>query len=227
MGTWVIRLSGVAAALFVVGPLLAMTGAVAPLRGFVGFGLGGLLGVIALVLGVISIVRGSGGGLGLLVGAAITAIFLLIALPGRGLPRINDITTDPTAPPQFVHAPTLPGNQGRDMKYPGAEFAAQQKAGYPDLKGLQLSSSPDDAFRKVEAAAKALPGTEVTHVDASRRALEGVSTSRLFRFQDDFVIEVRPLNDGSIVQMRSKSRDGKGDIGANAARIRALLALLR
>ncbi len=227
MGTWVTRLSGLAAVLFVLGPLLATAGAVTPMRGFSAFGLGGLLGVIALVLGLISLARGSGGGLGLLVAGAITAVFLLIALPGRGFPRINDISTDLTVPPQFVHAPTLPGNQGRDMKYPGAEFAEQQKAGYPDLAGLRLSTSPGDTFRKVEAAAKALPKAEVTHVDASRRALEGVATSRLFRFQDDFVVEVRPLDGGSIVHMRSKSRDGKGDIGANAARIRALLALLQ
>ena len=42
-----------------------------------------------------------------------------------------------------------------------------------------------------------------------------------------FVIEVRPGDHGSVVAMRSKSRDGKGDIGANAKRIEALFAQLR
>ena len=48
-----------------------------------------------------------------------------------------------------------------------------------------------------------------------------------FSEADDFVIEVRPNGTGSIVQMRSKSRQGKGDVGANAARIKALFAKLR
>jgi uncharacterized protein (DUF1499 family) len=56
---------------------------------------------------------------------------------------------------------------------------------------------------------------------------EGFSTSRLFRFKDDFVIEVRPYETGSIVQMRSKSRVGRGDVGANAARIETFFAKLR
>jgi hypothetical protein len=42
------------------------------------------------------------------------------------------------------------------------------------------------------------------------------------------VVEVRPRDDGgSTVAMRSKSRLGKGDLGANARRIRAFLADLR
>ncbi len=58
-----------------------------------------------------------------------------------------------------------------------------------------------------------------------KRKIEGVDTSWLFRFKDDFVIEVRPDGaDGSLVHMRSKSRDGKGDVGANAKRIRAFFA---
>ena len=54
--------------------------------------------------------------------------------------------------------------------------------------------------------------------------LEAVVTSRLFGFQDDIAIRVRPDSDGtSRIDMRSKSRDGKGDQGANAARIRSFV----
>jgi len=38
---------------------------------------------------------------------------------------------------------------------------------------------------------------------------------------------VRPRDGGSIVEMRSKSRDGKGDIGANAKRIESFFARLK
>ncbi len=47
-----------------------------------------------------------------------------------------------------------------------------------------------------------------------------------FRFKDDFVIEVRDKNGQSVVEIRSKSRDGQGDVGTNARRIRLFLAQL-
>src|SRR5262249_18999156 len=136
-------------------------------------------------------------------------------------------TTDTANPPQFVKALLLPANQGRDMGYPAASFAEQQRAGYPDLGPFKLAMPPDEAFKRVEVTAERMPDWEIIRDDASARALEGVSSTRLFRFHDDFVIEVRPLDDGSVVQMRSKSRDGKGDVGANAARIKAFFEKLK
>jgi len=50
-----------------------------------------------------------------------------------------------------------------------------------------------------------------------------VATSDLCRFHDDFAVRVRPDDGGAVVDMRSKSRDGKGDLGANAERIRSFL----
>lgn len=227
MGTWVIRMAAVATLFFVLGPLLAMLGAIAPMRGFGLFAFSGLLSLVTLILGIVGLARGKGGATGVLLSGLITVVFLAVALPGRDFPRINDITTDTLTPPQFVHATTLPGNEGRDLKYPGATFAEQQQQGYPDLKGLRLSLPPDEAFRKVVAAAKTLPNSEVTYTDQSKRVVEGLTTSRLFRFQDDFIVEVREDSDGCQVHMRSKSRVGRGDIGANAARIQALFAKLQ
>ena len=58
--------------------------------------------------------------------------------------------------------------------------------------------------------------------------MEAVATSKLFHFQDDIVIRVRPEGQGgSLVDMRSKSRDGQGDFGVNAARIRQFMVALR
>ena len=55
-----------------------------------------------------------------------------------------------------------------------------------------------------------------------------MATSKLFHFQDDIVVRVRPGADGgSLVDMRSKSRVGQGDMGANAARIRQFMVALR
>ena len=224
---WATRLAIGAVGAFVAGPVLAHFQVLPALAGFGLFVLGGLLGIIAAVLGVVRVARGGGTGAGLAVGAVLTIIFLFVAAGGRNVPRINDITTDTASPPQFVAAGSIAANQGRDMTYPGPSFAEQQRAGYPDLAPLKVAASPDEVYKRVAATAQQMPTWQITRSDSAAHALEGVDTTWLFRFQDDFVIEVRPQDGGSVVQMRSKSRDGKGDIGANAARIKAFFAKLR
>ena len=226
---WALLLGIAGGVAFVAGPLLAHLRIVPAMAGFLLFDLGGLLGLVALLLGLVGGFRSGFGaaGTGLALGGAVTIAFLATAASAGKFPRINDITTDPVNPPQFVKAGSLAGNRGRDMKYPGASFTEQQRAGYPDLAPLALSVPADEAFKKVQAAARQMPDWEITRVDAAARALEGVATTRLFQFKDDFVIEVRPQDATSVVQMRSKSRDGQGDIGANAARIKAFFAQLK
>ena len=68
---------------------------------------------------------------------------------------------------------------------------------------------------------------KITRDDTSQLTLEGVATSQLFKFRDDFVVRVRADGDASVVDMRSKSRDGIGDRGVNAARIRTFFAALK
>jgi uncharacterized protein (DUF1499 family) len=58
-------------------------------------------------------------------------------------------------------------------------------------------------------------------VDPAAGTLEANETTRLFHFVDDVVVRVRPSDGGSVVDVRSKSRDGRGDMGVNAKRIRA------
>jgi uncharacterized protein (DUF1499 family) len=72
-----------------------------------------------------------------------------------------------------------------------------------------------------------MPRWTVTRSDPQAGELEAVAESVVFGFKDDVIVRVRPdPAGGSRVDVRSKSRDGKGDLGANAARIRAYLAAL-
>jgi uncharacterized protein (DUF1499 family) len=223
--------AGAAGALALGGPLLASLGAVRPLVGFTMFALGGLLALLGLVLGALGLraTRGGAAGRGrawfaVVVGAAVLAALLSGALAGRGLPRINDITTNPEDPPVFEAAAREEANRERDMAYP-AGFAAQQRVGYPDLAPIPLDVPPAEAFERARRAAAAL-GWEIVMADPARGMLEARSVSRLFRFVDDIAIRVRPDGEGSVVDVRSKSRDGRGDLGANAKRIRAFAAEL-
>jgi len=132
-------------------------------------------------------------------------------------PRINDITTTPDDPPSFRRAALPP--------YPNAN-AARQREAYPDLAPLVRADAPESAYAAALAAAKRMPRWDVVSADAAARAIEAVATTGLMRFKDDVVVEVRAKGTGSEVHVRSRSRLGKSDFGANAARIRDYLAEL-
>jgi uncharacterized protein (DUF1499 family) len=86
--------------------------------------------------------------------------------------------------------------------------------------------APDQAFARAKAVAERTPGWNVTNADSESGRIEATATSKLFHFVDDVVIRVRPDGAGSRVDLRSRSRVGQSDLGANAARIRAFEAEL-
>jgi len=208
---------------------------VAPFQGFQLFAFGFVLGLVGAIAGLIGILMTRSPAravarpravFGTVASLAVVLPIFLIAMSGRGYPPINDITTDFDNPPEFMHATELADNQGRDMKYDKARYAQRQTAGYGELAPLKVAADPDTAFAKVEATAKQMPAWVITSDDPKAHVLEGVATSRLFHFHDDFVIQVRPAagGTGSLIEMRSKSRDGIGDFGVNCKRIRTFFA---
>ena len=133
----------------------------------------------------------------------------------------------PPWPPALTFAATLPENRGRDLSYPPA-FAAVQQQCCADLQSVQLPVPPAEALERARQIAESQPSWRVTHTDAAAGTVEAIATTRLFHFQDDIAVRVRPGTEGgSLVDMRSKSRVGKGDMGANAARIRQFMVALR
>jgi len=146
-----------------------------------------------------------------LLGAASAAVPLEHVRRVKTLPYINDITTDTQTPPQF--SPPRPYE---------VHFAELQRIGYPDLQPLQLALPPAQAFARARAAAHAL-GWEIVAADESAGRIEAVATTRWFGFKDDIVMRVAPAGSGSRIDMRSKSRVGRSDLGANAKRIQDFL----
>jgi uncharacterized protein (DUF1499 family) len=234
---WLSFLDALLAVLAVlVGSLGAHFDLIAPLIGFQIFLLGFLLSVLAVLTGILGLIRTASAkrraGLpraitGTILGLIIAVPILMIINNVRKYPPINDITTDVDNPPEFVHATALPANRGRDMKYDRARYAALQQKGYGTVAPLKLDAPPDAVFAKVRVMAAAIPIWRVTYTNPQTKTLEGVATSRLFRFKDDFVVQVRPSGNGaSLVEMRSKSRDGVGDLGTNYHRIERFFARL-
>jgi len=207
----------------IVGILMSQAG-VAPMIGFLLFQVGILCGLVGLILGLVGIFltrHGVGGrshaatGCGL--GALMVLALLVSASPGAGLPAINDITTDLDDPPSFAPAPAGHGNAGRDMGYP-PDWKPLVRDAYPDLSPIRLAVSPPQAYAITLAAAEAL-GWKISL--RNKTSFEARATTPLFRFVDDVSVRVAADASGqAVIDIRSKSRDGRGDLGANAARIR-------
>ncbi len=53
--------------------------------------------------------------------------------------------------------------------------------------------------------------------------IEAIARTPILGFRDDVVVRVRPTPDGARIDVRSASRYGRHDLGANAARVRALI----
>jgi len=221
-------------ALAIGGAFAASAATVEPLVGFLVFALSIPVAGLAILVSLIALVRARGDrnpparrkGL-----AAITLSVLVLAalsglvLPAADYPRINDISTDLEDPPAFVTALTFGPNAGKDMSYPVA-FVSEQRRGYPTLGPVNLRLTPEDAFERARSALASLPSTTITDTDPEAGRIEAICVSRVFHFVDDVVVRVRSTDDGSRVDVRSKSRDGQGDLGVNANRIEHLFAIL-
>ena len=218
---WLDRIAILSGTLLVAGVL---GGWLRLLPAIVAFYLFGLGGIVSTGLAIIFLIRrfrqhalGFPGGFACVAAAA----FIASATLGSGdAPPTNDFTTDLDDPPTFTNARTLADNLGRDLSYP-AEYRVVQEQCCSDLRPQTFQEDPDQVLNALASVAAKMPGWTIIGVSSNRGTIEAVATSILFGFKDDIVIRVQPSELGSLVDVRSKSREGKSDLGANAARIRA------
>jgi uncharacterized protein (DUF1499 family) len=164
----------------------------------------------------------------LAVGAGLVYLPLRYVSLFQTLPPINDISTDTDDRPAFEAA--LPARAAWSAdRYDTAEpeLSALQRAGYPDIAPLRSALPVGQAFSRALALAQAMRGWSIVAVDRDRGRIEVSARTFWFGFTDDVVIRVVAEGGGSRIDMRSASRIGGHDIGANAARIRAYLGALR
>jgi len=218
---WFLRLT---LALAVFGLIsLALAFIVKPRKGFV-------IAVLALIIPVIGFVR-------------LGAVQKKVA----SLPFIHDITTDTQNVPTFTNAilserAKVEGVNTVDYVGKKARTAARDAEGkpvmklvsvlqtqtkaYADIRSLILEDEPDVVFGEAKAAAKQM-GWALKSENVKTGIIEATDTTFWYGFEDDVVIRIRPSEGGgSVLDVRSISRIGGSDIGANAARIRKFLALM-
>jgi uncharacterized protein (DUF1499 family) len=133
---------------------------------------------------------------------------------------IHDVTTDLEDTLQFT--PDVAALE--DLPMERADVLLIQQEIYPDIQPLIVDLSPASAFAAAEQAAAAMPGWEIVSADAASGRIEATATSRVFHFVDDVVIRVQSAGpDASRIDVRSRSRMGRSDLGANSERIRLYL----
>lgn len=188
------------------------------------------LAVAALALLLLLVPRTRRGNAGALAVSLVVALGAA-ALPlywrhlASSLPPINDITTDFDNPPQYVAIVPLRAGSPVSAAYGGEATAKAQRAGYPDIAPIMRKETPAKSFAAALAVARDM-GWTIIDADEPTGRIEAVATTPWFGFKDDVVIRVSATPDGSRVDIRSHSRVGKSDIGANARRIRDFSARL-
>jgi uncharacterized protein (DUF1499 family) len=143
------------------------------------------------------------------------------------LPAIYDVTTDPYDPPRFEAVTRLRTREHNPVSYGGLPVYQQQRAAYPDIEPLASNATPQQTY---DAALAIVTKRKWRIVDArapqaGRREgrIEAIALSPIMGFRDDVVIRVRAAGGGTRVDVRSASRYGWHDFGANASRVATLI----
>lgn len=172
------------------------------------------------------------------------------------LPPLHDIQTNWSDPVQFseplmaaraaqgetnpvLDAPTVPDYA--EERWPGTagrlvseiqEEAESKEAGkstvYPKMETLYFSQSP----KEVAAVAEKIidgKGWDILPPDTSNDDLvqiEATATSGWFGFKDDVAVRLRAVDGVTAVDIRSTSRVGLSDLGANSSRVYGLMVEL-
>ncbi len=190
-------------------------------------------GLLALILAAIALVRiwrqGLLGG-GHAVAGVIIGLLLLAGplwyLPGLlTLPKINDISTDLLSPPKFVAIAGLRDKDANPVQYPGITVSERQVEAYPDIRPMVLERSAEETFDLVHEAVIRPDWQIVTNRKPGGNGqglIEAVSRTLVMGFADDIVIRVSAGIGEARIDVRSASRYGEHDFGANAKRIRRL-----
>ncbi len=194
---------------------------------------------LALLGGVVALVtkRRRAGGFAILSallagGAAMVPLKMKTAFEAN--PFIHEVTTDFDNPPAIIAAASLPRKNPADYRggdpvpqsTDGTTAAEAQRKAFADIQPIMIAGDLESArvaARAVIADMKMEILAEGPDGDQSGAGwrIEAVSTSAWFGFKDDFIVRLTPLQEGGTrIDLRSKSRVGGSDLGANAARVR-------
>jgi fatty-acyl-CoA synthase len=174
--------------------------------------------------------------------ATLTPAIALLILGGAiaqsvKAPPIHDVSTDLVDPPRFsatieAERALVAGSNSLDLKRERAPTEARfgvaagrlstqlQQAGYPDIQPIAVGVPRARALAASRGAAQAL-GWEIDRVDEAAGLIEARVVTFWYGWTSDIVIRVTAVGPGAVIDVRSSSRVGAIDLGANAERVRA------
>ncbi|MFQ3245643.1 MAG: hypothetical protein ACI9WC_003903 [Arenicella sp.] len=160
--------------------------------------------------------------------AAMIALLPLIGLgtqifTAKSVPSIHNISTDVVNPPKFDKVVALRGENTNPLEYNVEKTASVQTQAYPKVKTLITDLSASDAHARAKAVVESM-GLELVNSDVSNGIIEATETTTIWGFKDDLVIRIAEQDGKTAVDLRSVSRIGISDLGANAKRIEKFLA---
>jgi uncharacterized protein (DUF1499 family) len=197
----------------------------------IGVSIAGLF--LAIAVAVASLVRiWFGGQTG--AAQAFAAIFIAcigLAVPGYYLahaailPPLTDVETTPEEPLDFKVVIGERPADANPITRPDAAAVEAQVVAYPDIGPMVLERSAPEVFNLVHEAVQRLGWTIVVNEapgETGAGRIEATDSTLIMGFTDDVVIQVKGDDAHAIIDVRSVSRYGMHDLGANAARIRTL-----
>lgn len=187
---------------------------------------------IAVIIAVVSLIRiWFGGQTGAtsdfaaiavgLIGLAIPVFFLSKAVL---LPQLNDVQTSPGDPLQFTASAGQRPSDANPLAAPDTEQAKLQAASYSDIGPMYIERSAPAVFTLVNEAVNRLGWTVLVNESPGESGvgrIEGTDVTMIMGFTDDVVVRVKGNDAHALVDIRSASRYGLHDLGANADRVRA------
>ena len=191
---------------------------------------GAVLALVALGLSLVVVLRQGDKAvkgrarLNILISVLVLFFPLSAVISGGDAPVIHDITTDTDNPPVFREMPNVRSKNDNTLAIKPDVIEIQKQA-YPDLGPLFTDVPRPILYAKTLELVEA-SGWDIISEDTRLGEIEAVATTPGFGFKDDVMIRISPDAKSNRVDMRSVSRAGQGDLGANAKRIQKFLAEL-
>jgi len=195
-------------------------------------GLAFICGLIAFVTkdvkaGVLAFAAG-------LAAAGAGAVPLKMRADFKANPFIHEVTTDFDDPPAIIAAAEMPrtnpaeyrGGDPVPQSPDGQTVAQAQIEAFPDIAPIVSERDLKSSAASAKAVIKDMGMEVLADGPADENAgggwrIEAVATSAWFGFKDDFIVRLTPTDSGGTrIDIRSKSRVGGSDLGANAKRVR-------
>ncbi|MGO9674931.1 MAG: DUF1499 domain-containing protein [Methylocella sp.] len=225
-----VALIGVAAARWGIDPSAAL----AVLGGSIGLAAASILLALAAF---IVIWRTGRQGAGQAAAGLFLALLLLIypaflAAKAAHTPRLADLSTDLADPPVFSASRVAQAARGgATPRNPPAALRRAQAQVYPKILPILLDLDADEAFAAVRKAVAASGWRLVEEIPPGGRMgighIDAISHSMILGFPSDITLRIRPLAGQTRVDLRSASRFGPFDFGANQHNIETFEAALQ